>query len=163
MPALWFRVNICLNLLLKFSAFLRQTECCSDKNDLKRLGYPTFIRLFKIRLNNSSLDLFLLSFKSPRLRFEWLFRWPKRRSEEVQQWIKAQLDIVRSASPAPPGNSEGPAVIFPFSLQMLAFSIKHLLFYTTNALTFINFINYQLQLQVSKYQFLCWKYICLIR
>ena len=24
----------------------------SDKNDLKRLGYPTFIRLFKIRLNN---------------------------------------------------------------------------------------------------------------
>ena len=87
MPALRFRVNICLNLLLKFSAFLRQTECCSrksfflnahnfgtrsptkvrriskwpqeqglstDKNDLKRLGYPTFIRLFKIRLNNSS-------------------------------------------------------------------------------------------------------------
>ena len=24
----------------------------SDKNDFKRLGYPTFIRLFKIRLNN---------------------------------------------------------------------------------------------------------------
>ena len=91
MPALRFRVKICLNLALKFSLVLRQTECCSrksfflntlepevlqrsdasqndhkskgylhvksDKNDLKRLGYPTFIRLFKIRLNNPSMNI----------------------------------------------------------------------------------------------------------
>ena len=88
MPALRFRVKICLNLALKFSVVLRQTECCSrksffktlitlepevlhrsdasqndhkskgylpDKNVLKRLGYPTFIRLSKIRLNSPSL------------------------------------------------------------------------------------------------------------
>ena len=76
MPALRFRVKICLNLALKFSLVLRQTECCSrksffktlitlepkvlhrsdDKNDLKRLGYPTFIRLSKIRLNSPNPD-----------------------------------------------------------------------------------------------------------
>jgi len=30
------------------------TSSKSDKNDLKRLGYPTFIRLFKIWFNNPS-------------------------------------------------------------------------------------------------------------
>ena len=29
----------------------------SDKNDLKRLGHPTFIRLFKIRFHSSSVDI----------------------------------------------------------------------------------------------------------
>ena len=37
MLALRFRVKICLNLALKFSVVLRQTECCSRKSFLKSL------------------------------------------------------------------------------------------------------------------------------
>ena len=37
MPALRFRVKICLNLPLKFSVVLRQTECCSRKSFFKTL------------------------------------------------------------------------------------------------------------------------------
>ena len=37
MPALRFRVKICLNLPLKFSVVLRQTECFSRKSFFKTL------------------------------------------------------------------------------------------------------------------------------
>ena len=81
-------------------------------------------------------------------------RWPKRCSEKVEQWSTFindqpdhaerldQLDLHHlergqgCTSPSPPSTSEGP-VIFPFCLQMLVFSIKHLLFYTINAFIFI--------------------------